>query len=275
MAGGPAASGADDGGHGVGSVTGDAAVTPQAASLAAMADLIAVMDRLRSPGGCPWDAQQTHASLVQYVIEEAYEVVEAIEDGDRPGLVEELGDVLLQVVFHARLAQEHPTDPFGMAEVAAGVAAKLRRRHPQVFGAEVTGAGSPGGPSQGADDGARGGGPEDLHGRWEQIKKAEKSRASVLDGIPPGLPALARAQKVLSRGRRAGLVDRGPEPDDGSSRRAGGEVSAEGVVGARLLEVVADAEARGVDAEGALRAAVRALEERLRGREATSDRDVD
>src|SRR5665647_1710526 len=106
---------------------------------------------------------------------------------DRTALCEELGDLLLQVVFHARVAQEHPTEPFGLAEVAAGVAAKLRHRHPHVFGDAVV-----------AD-------AEDVHRRWEEIKKAEKGRASVLDGVPAGLPALARAQKVLGRARRAGL----------------------------------------------------------------------
>jgi NTP pyrophosphatase (non-canonical NTP hydrolase) len=101
---------------------------------AALLELVAVMDRLRSPGGCPWDAEQTHQSLVPYLIEETYEAVEAIESGDRAHMAEELGDVLLQVVFHARVAQEHPEAPFDIDDIAAGIAAKLRRRHPHVFG---------------------------------------------------------------------------------------------------------------------------------------------
>ena len=99
----------------------------------ALADLVAVMDRLRSPGGCPWDAEQTHASLVPYLLEEAHEAAEAIESGDRDHIVEELGDVLLQVVFQARVGQEHPDAPFDLEVIAAGLASKLRRRHPHVF----------------------------------------------------------------------------------------------------------------------------------------------
>src|SRR5665647_1733495 len=150
--------------------------TDRPAALAAVEDLVAVMDRLRSPGGCPWDAAQTHASLLPDAVEEVYEVVEAVENDDRTALCEELGDLLLQVVFHARVAQEHQTEPFGLAEVAAGVAAKLRHRHPHVFGDAVV-----------AD-------AEDVHRRWEEIKKAEKARASVLDGIPAGLPSSTDAR---------------------------------------------------------------------------------
>ncbi|WP_249381513.1 MazG family protein [Actinotalea sp. K2] len=204
------------------------------------------MDRLRSPGGCPWDARQTHASLVPYAIEEVHEVVEAIEKDDRAGLREELGDLLLQVVFHARLAQEHPTDPFGLDEVAAGIAAKLRRRHPHVFEEDAHLA-------EGGDEP----GEEDLHRRWEQLKQAEKARVSTLDGIPAGLPALARAQKVLGRARRAG-VEVDPQVDAGGS----------GDLGERLLALVVQADASGVDAEGALRAAVRSVEAAVRSREA-------
>src|SRR5665811_122867 len=182
--------------------TGSHPATDRPAALAAVEDLVAVMDRLRSPGGCPWDAAQTHASLLPYAVEEVYEVVEAVENDDRTALCEELGDLLLQVVFHARVAQEHPTEPFGLAEVAAGVAAKLRHRHPHVFGDAVV-----------AD-------AEDVHRRWEEIKKAEKARASVLDGIPAGLPALARAQKVMGRAHRAGL-----SVDDAHSLPSASEVT--------------------------------------------------
>ncbi|MCB2177384.1 MAG: MazG family protein [Actinomycetales bacterium] len=213
------------------------------ADLEHLADLIAVMDRLRSPGGCPWDAEQTAESLVAYAVEEVYEVAEAVETGDRAHLREELGDLLLQVVFQARVAQEHPTEPFDLEDVAAGIAAKLRRRHPHVFGPD-------------ADAGLD---PEEVHRRWEQIKAAEKAeRTSVLDGIPVGLPALARAQKVLGRVQRAGL-----EPVAGDPPR-----SPEEEIGAALLALVARATHAGVDAEAALRAAVRSSETRLRAAEA-------
>jgi len=216
--------------------------TDRPAALAAVEDLVAVMDRLRSPGGCPWDAAQTHASLLPYAVEEVYEVVEAVEHDDRTALCEELGDLLLQVVFHARVAQEHQTEPFGLAEVAAGVAAKLRHRHPHVFGDAVV-----------AD-------AEDVHRRWEEIKKAEKARESALDGIPAGLPALARAQKVLGRAHRAGLV-----VDAAGGRPAVGTPAER--IGGLLLSLVREAEAAGVDAEAALRAAIRDLDAEVRDAE--------
>ncbi|CAN5649698.1 hypothetical protein BH24ACT11_BH24ACT11_05090 [soil metagenome] len=139
----------------------------------AVQDLVAVMDRLRSPGGCPWDARQTHASLATYLLEETYEVLEALDSGDRQHLREELGDLLLQVVFHTRLAEEHPDDPWGIDEVAKDIVHKLVARHPHVFaGAAVDGA-------------------EEVEANWDAIKAAEKQRTSLLDGIPAALPALA------------------------------------------------------------------------------------
>ncbi len=222
---------------------------------AGVADLVAVMDRLRSPGGCPWDAEQTHESLARYAVEEVYELLEAIASGDRDALVEELGDVLLQVVFHARLGQERP-DPFDLDEVAAGVAAKLRHRHPHVFaGAEV--------------DGSAG-----VAAAWEKIKAEEKSRTSVLDGIPPALPALARAQKVAGRAHRAGVLptvgQSGEGEHDGAvTTGSAGLHGPEAELGDRLLALAFEAEALGVDAEGALRAAVRHYEARVRSAETT------
>ena len=200
-------------------------------------ELVAVMDRLRSPGGCPWDAAQTHESLVPYAIEEAHEVAEAVETGDRANLREELGDLLLQVVFHARIAQEHPDDPWGLDEVASELTAKLTRRHPHVFADAV------------AED------SEHVRAQWEQIKKTEKSRESVFDGIPAGLGALARAQKVSSRAARTG-VD-APTPADDS-------------LGSRLLALVAEAQQQGLDAEGELRRAARDWESDLRAAERTA-----
>ena len=208
-------------------------------------DLVAVMDRLRSPGGCPWDAQQTHASLIPYAIEEVFEVAEAIETGDRTNLREELGDLLLQVVFHARLAQEDPEEPFDVQDVAAGIAEKLRRRHPHVFG-EVA-----------LPDGA-----EDVHHRWEQLKAQEKSRESVFDGIPLAMPSLARAQKVLARSRRAGL----PAP-------VAAPVADEESLGATLLALATAAQESGLDAETALRSALRRYEDDCREAESAARPD--
>ena len=144
-------------------------------------DLVAVMDRLRSPGGCPWDARQTHSTLVEYLIEEAYETVEAIETDDDDGLREELGDLLLQVVFHARIAQERAESPWSIDDVADGIIAKLVRRHPHVFAD---------GPASTA---------EDVEANWHAIKAREKGRSSVTEGIPAALPALVHIGKVLAR----------------------------------------------------------------------------
>ncbi len=201
-------------------------------------ELVAVMDRLRSPGGCPWDAAQTHTSLLPYLLEESHELAEAVEGDDRAALREELGDVLLQVVFHARIATEHPDDPFDVDDVARDLVAKLVRRHPHVFAdAEVA--------SMGA-----------LHTQWDRIKRAEKDRSSALDGVPGSLPALARAQKIASRAARAGLDAPVPHDDE---------------LGAHLLELVRDAHAQGVDAEGALRRATGVWEAALRSAEAAGE----
>jgi XTP/dITP diphosphohydrolase len=207
---------------------------------ARLLDLVAVMDRLRSPGGCPWDAKQTHESLVPYLIEETHELVEAIESGDRTHLAEELGDVLLQVAFHARIAQEHDDSPFGIDDVAGGIVDKLVRRHPHVF-AEVE--------ADPAEDVSA----QDVSADWEQIKAVEKPhRTSPLDGVPEGLPALARANKAAARLHRAGLGDLTVEAAKGDD------------VGPRLLALVLEARAGGVDPEAALRAVVRDLEAAVR-----------
>ncbi len=165
---------------------------------ARLLDLVAVMDRLRSPGGCPWDARQTHASLVEYLIEEAYETVETIEESDRDGLREELGDLLLQVVFHARIAAEDPDDPWTIDDVADGIVAKLVARHPHVFGAATAET------------------AEEVEANWHALKAKEKGRESVTDGIPAALPALVHAGKVLSRS--AALGDRLPGAARGRER---------------------------------------------------------
>jgi NTP pyrophosphatase (non-canonical NTP hydrolase) len=240
-------------------------------------DLVAVMDTLRSPGGCPWDAEQTHTSLLPYLLEETHEVIEAVEARDRDHLVEELGDLLLQVVFHARVGAENRTEPFDIDEVAAGIVAKLVRRHPHVFGdpdgGSVDGADVDGGSVDGADvDGAAADGREanagadgsagDAHGdpkltaadvelSWEALKAAEKPRRQAFEGIPASLPALARAQKMLGRLQKTGSdVDL----DAALAVAADGDELA-----ATLLHAVRTARATGVDAESQLRAALRRL----------------
>lgn len=188
-------------------------------------ELVAVMDRLRRE--CPWDARQTHRSLATYLLEETYETLEAIESGDPVNLREELGDLLLQVCFHARLAEEtsRAEGGFDIDDVAGGIVDKLVHRHPHVFaGLEVEDA-------------------DEVDRNWESLKAAEKQRSSALDGVPRALPALALADKVLARLARAGFVDRQPTPG----------------IGADLLAVVVRSRAAGVDPEQALRETVREL----------------
>ncbi|WP_242652760.1 MazG family protein [Intrasporangium flavum] len=193
-------------------------------------DVVAVMDRLRSPGGCPWDAEQTPQTLVPYLLEEAHEAIEAIESGDPAHVREELGDLLLQVAFQARVAEEHPSEPFGIDDVAGELVDKLVRRHPHVF-ADVE-----------ADT------ADAVAANWDQIKAGEKQhRTHPVEGVPTSLPALARAEKYVGRLEKAGrgdLVDAAVAGED---------------VGARLLALVREARATGTDAEGALRETLRRL----------------
>jgi tetrapyrrole methylase family protein / MazG family protein len=149
--------------------------------------LMEIMRKLRAPGGCPWDAEQTHESLKRYLLEEAYEVIEAIDSGDRAHLKEELGDLLLQPVFHAAIAEEK--GDFTMDQVLDTINEKLIRRHPHVFGDEVIES------------------SEAQVTNWEKIKKQEKGveRKSALSGIPPELPALMKAQKITEKAARVGF----------------------------------------------------------------------
>jgi XTP/dITP diphosphohydrolase len=209
---------------------------------ARLLDLVAVMDRLRSPGGCPWDAEQTHASLLQYLIEETYETVEAVESGSRDHLVEELGDLLLQVVFHARIGQERAEAPFDIDDVAAGIVSKLRHRHPHVFG-DVTVTTM-----------------AELETTWEAAKAAEKGRTSAMDGIPPALPALALAAKTQSRAAPLGV---GPAVTPTG-------LADDADLGDALFALVATARARGLDPEAELRAATRRYAETVRAAERAS-----
>ncbi len=219
-------------------------------------DLVAVMDRLRSPGGCPWDAEQTHESLVEYLVEEAYEAVEAIETSDDAALREELGDLLLQVVFHARIAEEHD-EPWSIDDVAAGIVDKLVSRHPHVF-ADVDAATA-----------------AEVEANWAALKAAEKGRASITDGVPQALPALVLAAKLMSRAKR---VDVQPAAEDAAQVAAAAVASvaasrpdAESAYGDLLLALVAQARADGVDAEQALRASVRDYRARVRAAEGVPD----
>ncbi|PYG00895.1 XTP/dITP diphosphohydrolase [Georgenia satyanarayanai] len=206
----------------------------------ALAAVVAAMDRLRSPGGCPWDAEQTHRSLAPYAVEEAFELAEAAESDDRDALRGELGDLLLQVLFHARVAEEHPSDPFGLDDVAQVLLDKLVRRHPHVF-AEA--------------DAARS--AADVEAAWHEIKKLERTGEDVLAGIPLALPALARAQKVTRRLRREGTADDVLLDADSSPA----VVDEEAALGRELMGLVLRAEDAGVDAEAALRAHLRRLQD--------------
>jgi XTP/dITP diphosphohydrolase len=202
---------------------------------ARLLDVVAVMDRLRSPGGCPWDAEQTHQTLAPYLLEESYELLEAIEEDDLAHLREELGDVLLQVAFHARLAQERPAgERFSIDEVAADLVAKLVRRHPHVFAGRAV-------------DGA-----DEVAANWDEIKATEKRRESVTDGVPLGQPALALAAKLRRRAAKAGLDVAAPPVDD---------------LGSRLFALVGDAVDADVDPEAALRSTARAYRAAVRAAE--------
>jgi XTP/dITP diphosphohydrolase len=202
---------------------------------ARLLDAAAVMDRLVSPGGDPWKQQQTHASLAPYLLEESYEAYDAIVDGDLDALREELGDVLLQVVLHARLAEDLPEDRrWSVDDVAAGLVEKMVRRNPHVFAGEDVDS------------------VEAIIANWERIKKAEKARGSVLDGIALSQPALSLAAKILQRVERAGPAVPLPAGDE---------------LGEVLLRLVADARTAGADAEAALRRAVLAYADAVRAAE--------
>ncbi|MEH1097643.1 nucleoside triphosphate pyrophosphohydrolase [Micromonospora sp. CPCC 205561] len=209
---------------------------------ARLLDAVAVMDRLASPGGDPWKRAQTHRSLAGFLIEECYEAYDAISAGDTDALREELGDVLLQVVLHARLAEELPEgERWSVDDVAAGLVDKMVRRNPHVF----------------AD--AEAGTLEEIEASWERIKRAEKARDSVLDGIALSQPALALAAKILERAGRVGLAV--PPPLVGS------EADPEARLGSGLLATVAAAREADLDPEAALRRAALAYADAVRAAE--------
>lgn len=205
---------------------------------ARLLDAVAVLDRLVSPGGDPWKRAQTHRSLAGFLLEECYEAYDAISAGDLGALREELGDVLLQVVLHARLAEELPEgERWSVDDVAGGLVEKLVRRSPHVFA------------------GAEAGTLEEITANWERIKRAEKARDSVLDGIALSQPSLALATKILERAARIGLAVPPPLPST---------IDEEGRLGASLLATVVAAREAGLDAEAVLRRAALAYADAVR-----------
>jgi len=229
--------------HAQRTTTAAAAAIERPADASALDELVATVALLRAPGGCPWDADQTHESLLQYLVEECWELIEAIESGDRDEMIEELGDVLYQVLFHADLAAHTPGEDFDIQDVAAHMTAKMVSRHPHVFGGDRT--------AETADD---------VVSFWDELKADEKPhRTSVLDGIPRGMPALALAQKVLGKAAKVGIG----APDAATPPAP----ATEDELGRTLLALVASARSQGLDAERALRHAVRGLEDDVRAAE--------
>ena len=201
--------------------------------------LVEVMDRLRSPGGCPWDAEQTHESLVKYLLEESYEFIDSIDAKDREGMREELGDVLLQVYSHSRIAQDHPTDPFSIEDVARAIADKLIRRHPHVF------------------EGLQVSGTEEIIDNWEEIKAKEKGRTSALDGVALAQPALPLVEKLLYRAEKYKV---NIELTKYQSNKPATEES----VGEALASIIAWARDNEIDPENALRLYGRQIAEQIK-----------
>ena len=203
-----------------------------------------VMDKLRSPGGCPWDAEQTHQSLLKYLLEESYEFIESVENNDRQDMQEELGDLLLQVYFHSRMAEEDTNQPFNIEDVAKSVADKLIRRHPHVFaGTKVDNS-------------------QDVLENWEKQKALEKGRSSIIDGVPLAQPALALAAKVVYRINKLNYslpISQPIKLSDQTNQDQFGEI---------LLGLIAQAVEKGLDPEAALRGATKTLIAQIQEQEA-------
>lgn len=219
-------------------------------------DLIAVAKKLRAPGGCPWDAEQSHESLTQYLIEESYELIEALESGNREEVLEELGDVLYQVIFHADLAATGSLGkPFDIQDVAEATAKKMVGRHPHVFGtkeeleryASKTG--------------------DDVMENWDAHKQKEKpERQSVLDGIPQAMPALALASKVIGKAEKLGVLDKDAAPTF--------QLEDERQLGAILSAIVMSARSQGFEPERALRQTIKELQAEIRQYELSDSFDA-
>lgn len=203
-----------------------------------------VMDKLRSPGGCPWDAEQDHESLLKYLLEESYEFIEAVENKDRTSMQEELGDLLLQVYFHSRMAEEDADNPFNVEDVAKTVTDKLIRRHPHVFGDTKVESSS------------------EVLENWEAQKAAEKGRTSIIDGVPLAQPALPLAAKVLYRMNKLNFeleVDKPTKISEQLNQDQFGDL---------LLGLIAQAVDLGIDPEAALRTATKSLISKIQEHEA-------
>ena len=203
-----------------------------------------VMDKLRSPGGCPWDAEQDHESLLKYLLEESYEFIEAVENKDRTSMQEELGDLLLQVYFHSRMAEEDTDNPFNVEDVAKTVTDKLIRRHPHVFGGTKVESSS------------------EVLENWEAQKATEKGRTSIIDGVPLAQPALPLAAKVLYRMNKLNFELEVDKPINIS------EQLNQDQFGDLLLGLIAQAVDLGIDPEAALRTATKSLISKIQEHEA-------
>lgn len=203
-----------------------------------------VMDKLRSPGGCPWDAEQDHESLLKYLLEESYEFIEAVENKDRTSMQEELGDLLLQVYFHSRMAEEDADNPFDVEDVAKTVTDKLIRRHPHVFSGTKVESSS------------------EVLENWEAQKAAEKGRISIIDGVPLAQPALPLAAKVLYRMNKLNFALEVDKPTKIS------EQLNQDQFGDLLLGLIAQAVDLGIDPEAALRTATKSLISKIQEHEA-------
>ena len=223
----------------------------------AFAELIATIQRLRSPGGCPWDAEQTHVSLRQYLLEESYELLDAIDSGDATGMEEELGDLMTQLAFHTDIA--HRAGTFDAATAARKVVQKLIHRHPHVFG-----------------DGEKLSDAEEVVDRWEALKRAESGRTSIIASLPVAMPALAYAASVQRRAAKAGLPwpEKPADASEGpafSKREGESDAEAEARAGEMLMRVAMDVRQSGIDPEIALRAVAMKFRERVLRAEALAD----
>ncbi len=194
-----------------------------------------VMDQLRSPGGCPWDADQDHQSLLKYLLEESYEFIEVVEEGDQKAMQEELGDLLLQVFFHSRIAEEHQDSPFNIEDVAKTIADKLEHRHPHVFGDQQVSSST------------------EVLENWEKQKVLEKGRSSAIDGVPVGQPALPLVAKLLYRSEKFDY-----KLDLPQSVKLDPNIKSD-QFGDLLVGMIAQAVNLGIDPEAALRTAAKGL----------------
>lgn len=206
--------------------------------------LVEVMDRLRSPGGCPWDGEQTHQSLIKYLLEESYEFVDSVDENDRNAMREELGDILLQVYFHSRIAEEDTTDPFNIEDVARGITEKLIRRHPHVFADEKVNS------------------SDELLANWERLKAEEKGRTSATEGVALSQPALPLLTKLIYRADKNGIELNLP------TLEMNNDVPPEIEIGDMLVAAVGAAIKLGIEPEDLLRTRARELSAEIKRIEA-------